>query len=151
MASLLDFRISVKIQAPAERVWAVMRDIERWPEWTPTVTRIRRLGDGPLAVGSRALVWQPKLLPAKWEVTELKEQERTFTWITRAPGLRVTAKHWVEAARDGSRAALSLNFSGPLGGLFARLTRKLNDRYLALEAKGLKERSEKSGGTDKTA
>jgi hypothetical protein len=119
-----------------------MRDIERWPEWTPTVTRIWRIGDHPLAVGSRAVIWQPKLPPAKWVVIELNEEERTFTWMTRGPGLRLTARHGVEATRGGSRAALSIQFSGPIGGLFARLTRKLNERYLALEAKGLKERSE---------
>jgi uncharacterized membrane protein len=139
-----DFKIDVEIKAPAERVWAVMRDIKRWPEWTPTVTRIRIIGGGPLALGSRAVIWQPKLPPAKWEVIELKEQERTFTWMTRAPGMRLTARHWVEVTRDGSRATLSIQFSGPLGGLLARLTRKLNERYLALEAKGLKERSEGS-------
>lgn len=98
--------------------------------------------ESPLAVGSRAIIWQPKLLPAKWEITELKDQERMFTWVTRGPGMRLTARHWVDVTRDGSRATLSLHFSGPLGGLFARLTRKLNERYLALEAKGLKERSE---------
>ena len=42
---------------------------------------------------------------------------------------------------NGSRATLSIRFSGLLGPLFARLTRKLNERYLALEASGLKERS----------
>ena len=67
----LDFRIAVDINAPPDRVWAVMRDIESWPEWTPTVKKIRRLDKGSLAVGSRALIWQPKLLPAKWRVTEL--------------------------------------------------------------------------------
>jgi len=140
---LLDFRISVDIRAPAERVWAVMRDIERWPEWTPTVKKVRRIGDSPIAVGSRAVIWQPKLLPAKWEVTELSEEERRFTWITRGPGMRLTARHWVEAMQEGSRATLSIQFSGPLGGFFAWLTRNLNERYLALEAAGLKERSER--------
>jgi uncharacterized membrane protein len=140
---MLDLSIDVEIKAPAERVWAVMRDIERWPEWTPTVTKIRRIGDGALAVGSRAVIWQPRLPPAKWEVIELKEHDRTFTWMTRGPGMRLTARHWVAATRDGSRATLSIQFSGPLGSLFARITRKLNERYLALEARGLKERSER--------
>jgi uncharacterized membrane protein len=142
---LLDFRISVDINAPADRVWAVMRDIERWPEWTPTVNKVRRIGDGPLSVGSRAVIWQPKLLPAKWKVTELDDGGRMFAWITRGPGMRLTARHSVEATPDGSRATLSIQFSGALGGFFAWLTRNLNERYLALEAAGLKERSEREG------
>jgi uncharacterized membrane protein len=140
---LLDFRTTVDINAPAERVWAVMRDIERWPEWTPTVNRVRRIGDGPLSVGSRAVIWQPKLLPAKWEVTELDDGGRMFAWVTRGPGMRLTARHSVEATLDGSRATLSIQFSGTLGGFFAWLTRNLNERYLALEAAGLKERTER--------
>jgi hypothetical protein len=94
-------------------------------------------------VGSRAVIWQPKLPPAKWEITELSERDRAFTWITRGPGMRLAAQHWVEATSDGSRATLSIQFSGPLGGFFAWLTRKLNERYLALEAAGLKEQSER--------
>lgn len=142
----MDFRIAVDIQAPPDRVWAVMRDIERWPEWTPTVTSIRPLGTGPLAVGSRALIRQPKLPPARWQVTDLDEGKRSFTWVNRGPGIRVTARHWVEAHGAGSRATLSLQLSGLLGPLVARLTRGLNERYLALEAKGLRERSEGEAG-----
>lgn len=135
------FSVSVEIQAPPERVWAVMTDIDRWPEWTPTVTSLQRLDRGPLAVGSRARIRQPKLRPAVWQVTELAEGQ-SFTWITRSPGVQVTARHWVEIYESGSRATLSLEFSGLVGPLVARLTRSLNERYLATEAKGLKERSE---------
>ena len=142
LSAMRNFKIDIEIRAPADRVWEVMRDVERWPEWTPTVTSIRRIDAGPLAVGSRAVVRQPKLLPARWKVTELEDRNRTFTWITRGPGMRITAEHRVATIRDGSRASLSLHFSGPLGGIFARLTRNLNQRYLALEARGLKERSE---------
>jgi hypothetical protein len=81
-----------------------------------------------------------------WQLTELDEG-RSSTLVTRGPGVRVTARHWVEAIEGGSRATLSLRFSGPLGPLVARLTRGLNERYLALEAKGLKARSEGSAGS----
>ncbi len=135
--------ITVEIQAPPERVWAVLWDIERWPEWTPSVTSIERLDRGPLAVGSRARIRQPRLLPAVWQITELDEG-RSFTWITRSLGVRVTARHDIEVNERGSRVTLSLQFSGLLGPLAARLTRGLTERYLVLEASGLKARSEDS-------
>lgn len=134
------FEIAVEIAAPPDQVWAIMSDIERWSEWTPTVKSIRRLEAGPLAVGSRARVHQPRLLPAVWQVTEVVAG-RSFTWVTRSPGVRVTARHGVEPSARGALASLSLDFSGVLGGFVARVTRGLNVRYLALEAKGLRERS----------
>ena len=82
-----DFRIDVEIRAPAGRVWAVMRDIERWPKWTQAVTRIRKI----VAAHSGwvvALVRQPKLPPARWQVIEFEDENRTFTWMTRGPGIR---------------------------------------------------------------
>ena len=132
-----DFRIEVEIQAPPALVWGIMRDVTRWHEWTPTVTSIRLLDRGPLAVGTRAIVRQPKLPPAKWRVTELDESRMTFTWVSRGPGVLVIARHGVEASRKGSRATLSLQYTGILANLFAYLTRGVNDRYLALEAAGL--------------
>ncbi len=138
--AMTDFTISVDIATSPERVWAVMSDVERWSEWTPTVKRIQRLEQGPLAVGSRARIQQPRLPAAVWEVTQIQEG-RGFTWVTRSPGVRVIAKHGVEPVGQGTRATLSVSFSGPLGGLIAWLTSGLNHRYLALEAQGLRERS----------
>ena len=138
---MTDFGTMVEISAPPERVWAVISDIERWPEWTPSVTRIERLDAGPLAVGHRARIRQPRLLPAVWRVTAL-EPGRGFTWVTRSPGVHVTGGHWVEPAGAGSRAHITLRFDGILARLVARLAGERTTRYLALEARGLKERSE---------
>jgi uncharacterized protein YndB with AHSA1/START domain len=137
---MTDFSIAVDITAPPDRVWAVMTDIERWPEWTPTVTRIQRLDHGPLAIGSRARIQQPRLPAAVWHVSELVEG-RSFTWVTRSPGVRVIARHSVEPISQGARATLSVQFAGLLGGLVARVTRGLNERSLTLEAQGLREQS----------
>ena len=137
------FSITIDIHAPPDRVWAVMRDIERWPEWTASVTSVTPLDGGPLAIGARARIRQPRLLPAVWRVTSLQDGS-SFAWETRSPGVCVTARHWVEPAPGGSRATLALEFSGLFGPLVARLTRDLNQRYLALEASGLKQRSERA-------
>ena len=48
--------IRIDVDAPVEQVWEVLREVERWPEWAPTVTSVRRLDDGPLAVRSRVRV-----------------------------------------------------------------------------------------------
>jgi uncharacterized protein YndB with AHSA1/START domain len=135
------FSTTIDIAAPRERVWDVLSDVERWHEWTASVTRIRRLGTGPLAPGARAIVRLPKFPPALWKVVAI-EPGRAFTWVSGAPGLWVWAHHSVDDGPHGARATLSLRLTGILGGLFGRLTRQITERYLALEANGLKSRSE---------
>src|SRR5687767_4790552 len=116
------FRIATDIAAPAERVWQVMSDTDRWNEWTPSVTSVKRLGDAPFAVGSRVVIRQPKFPPALWKLTAI-EPGRSFTWVSSAPGLRVVARHSVEPIVTGSRATLSLELQGILGGLLGEMTK----------------------------
>jgi hypothetical protein len=136
-----DFSIVTDIVAAPEKVWAVISDVERWPEWTPSVRSIKRYDAGPLAIGSRARIEQPKLRPADWEVTRL-EKDRGFDWVTRTPGLVVTGGHWIEPVPAGSRVTISIRLAGLLSPLVAWLARKLNASYLDLEATGLKTRCE---------
>ena len=136
-----EFTISIDIAAPPERVWQVMSDIDRWHEWTPSITSVKRLGGGAFAVGSRALIRQPRFPPASWKVTSI-EPGRSFTWVSVAPGLRVVGHHRVEPASAGSRATLSLELRGIFGGLLGRLTKDITQRYIGYEANGLKARSE---------
>ena len=129
------------IQAPPEIVWTVWTDLERWPEWTASVARIDRLDRGPLAVGLRARVRQPKFPSVTWRVTDV-DQGRGFTWVSTSPGARVTGSHRIEPIGVGSRAMASIAFEGPIARLVGRLTRSITERYLHLEAAGLKTRSE---------
>ena len=137
--------LDMGIPAPPERIWAVSVDVERWPEWTPTVTHIARLDDGPLRVGSRARISQPKLPPATWCITELVDG-RSLTWVRQSPGLRVVARHDVGPIAQGRRVTLSLEFSGLLGFLVARMTRDLDIHYLGLEISGLSQRFPPTAG-----
>lgn len=137
---------AVSIEAPAARVWAVMSDVERWPEWTASVTRVRLLNTPRLEVGSRVRIEQPWLPPAVWQVTVL-EPGRSFSWVAGGPGLRSTGTHTVTAAGDGqSVATLSLVSNGLLVALLRPWLGPLTVRYVGIEAAGLKHRSEQSPG-----
>jgi uncharacterized membrane protein len=132
-----DFRVTVDINAPAAQVWSVVRDVERWAEWTASIRSIERLDRGPFTVGSRARVRQPRALPAIWEVTSLDEG-RAFTWVTRTAGANAAASHTVDPWENGSRVTLAVCYGGPLGAMVGWLLRGLTQRYLGLEAAGLK-------------
>jgi uncharacterized membrane protein len=146
----VDAEISVDIDAPAETVWSVLTDVERWHEWTPSVRSIRRLDRGPLAIGSRALIRQPKLLPAMWKVTAL-EPGRSFTWKSGLPLMWVHARHSLTPSDGGTRATLHLRFEGAIGRVMARAMRRLNEKYLGMEAGGLRRRSEERAAASPSA
>lgn len=130
------FEATRHIEAPAESVWPVLSDVARWPEWTPTIDSVERLDSGPLRVGSRARVRQPRLPRAEWEVTELVEG-RSFTWEATGPGLRTIGRHEVTPEATGCTVRLSIEQTGPLGGVAARVWRRLSQRYVELEAESL--------------
>jgi uncharacterized membrane protein len=131
---------SIDIAAPMARVWAVLSDVSRWPEWTDSVDSVDLDGDA-LRVGSAARVKQPKLPPATWRVTELMPG-RSFTWVARAPGLTSAGSHELEEFEGVTSARLSLRQSGPLAPLMRLLIGRLTERYVEMEARGLKQRSE---------
>ncbi len=58
------------IAALPQLVWSVMVDVERWPDWTSSVARVKLISRGPLRVGSRVRIHHPNLPPAFWKVTE---------------------------------------------------------------------------------
>ncbi|BAX91656.1 SRPBCC family protein [Mycobacterium shigaense] len=139
---------SIEIAAAAQLVWDVFSDVEHWPEWTTSVTSLTGL-DGPvLAVGRRFAINQPGMKKLVWEVTEI-EPGASWTWVTRSPGVLVTAQHYVTARPGGPTLVhQQLDQRGLLGALAGRLMAKKTRRFLELEAHGLKARSEQLSRTN---
>ena len=138
----------VEIDASPQLVWDVFTDVERWPDWTASVTSLVGLDAATLAVGRRFAIKQPGMSKLIWTVTEI-EPGTSWTWVQRSPGVRVTARHDV-IARPGGRTLVRqrLDQRGVLGALVGRLMVKKTKRFLDLEAQGLKARSEQVSRAD---
>ncbi|HEX4431707.1 MAG TPA: SRPBCC family protein [Frankiaceae bacterium] len=139
----MTYRSSIDIAAPVERVWDVLMDVETWPDWSPTMTAVKRLEPGMFRPGSSARIKQPRLPESTWRVTALVPQ-KSFTWATRSRGVTTVARHTVAAREEGgTRARSEIDQSGPLALLawifFGRLTR----RYMEQEGQELKKRCER--------
>ena len=134
----------IHIDAPQQVVWTVTEDIERWPEWTPSVESVKRIDQAQFDVGSTALIKQPGLPEAKWFVTALTRGER-FTWESRIRGIRMIATHEITAAGSGTQSVLRVEMSGLVALLLWPLIRFPARRLLEQENVGLKDRCEAVG------
>jgi uncharacterized membrane protein len=99
------------IEASTEIVWEITEDVERWPEWTPTVTAVRKLSEEPFGRGSVVRIKQPGQPESEWTVTEYIYQDR-FSWKTKRMGLHMTASHKVRKRDGGTLNNLRLEASG---------------------------------------
>lgn len=140
------FETSIDIAASPERVWQVMSDVERWPQWTRSMSRVERLDPAPLGVGSRVRVKQPRLATALFEITAWNPTH-SFDWVTRNPMVTALAKHHIARTASGVRLTLSVTFTGPLAGVIAWLYGPLTERYVRMEAEGFKRQTESGAVT----
>ena len=132
---------TIWIDAPPATVWVVTEDVERWPEWTPTVSSVTRVVDAPLGVGSVVRIKQPAQPESEWTVTTFEIGER-FAWTTQRLGLRMRAEHVLQPEDEGTRNTLRIEARGLVAFLLSPLLRPLIQRALAEENRGLKQHCE---------
>jgi hypothetical protein len=135
----------IHIRASPAIVWSVTADVERWPEWTPTVTAVRRIGSGAFGTGSTVRIRQPGQPESEWVVTVFEPGVR-FAWATRRSGLVMVATHEISGEGAGTRNLLRVDASGLLAVLLWPLLGLAMRRALADENRGLKRRCEEIAG-----
>ncbi|WP_045877569.1 SRPBCC family protein [Pseudofrankia sp. DC12] len=149
------YETSVRVAASADQVWAVLRDVERWPEWTPTVSRVDRVesapeyvpgADGPageLTKGDVVSIKQPRMPTLSWTVLDWSPAG-FFSWSASSGGVTTVAEHRIDRTDDlGVTVTLSVRQSGPLAPVVGLLTGRQTRRYVDTEAEGLKRRCER--------
>ncbi len=136
------FEQSIDIDAPQDRVWAVLSDSEAWPRRIETVEAVELLTPPPIGSGSRVRLKQPKLPEGIWDIT-VWVAPSSFEWTQRTGGTSSVAGHRVDAlGADRSRLTLTLEMRGLLIPIVALFYRGLTRRYMQLEADGMKRAAE---------
>lgn len=131
---------TIDIDAPADRVWEVLADVERWPEWTSSMRSVL-IVKGPMGEGAVARVTQPSLPGLEWTVTEWVPG-RSFTWVNRSPGMTSEGVHRIDERPGGVTVTLSIRQTGVVGEVLGRLFGGRSRRWVRMEAAGLKQRAE---------
>ena len=138
----MPFEMTVEIEASPDKVWAILADVERWPEWSASMANVERLNGEPLALGARVRVKQPRMPTLVWKVTEL-DPGQSFSWQSDSTGVTTVGSHVVKAtANNRVTVTLGIHQSGPLAPVIGLLTSKIIRRYVKMEAEGLKQRCE---------
>ena len=137
----MHFEKTIEMDAPQQRVWDVLSDFEAWPQRIATVDVVELLTPAPITKGSRVRLVQPKLPDGTWDIT-VWDAPSYFEWTQKASGITSVAGHRVEAMGEGrARLTLTLDMRGFLSPI-AMFYKGLTNRYMNLEAEGMKRAAE---------
>lgn len=140
------FSTSLIINASQEAVWKILSDVVHWHKWTPTIIKVEALNIPELKLGNCYKVYQPKLQPAEWTVTELRVNlsKSNFVWEAKSSGIHMVADHALQPinAKPETLLTLTFAFNGWLGKFIGRMYGKVTKEYLEIEALSLKKKVE---------
>lgn len=137
------FESSIEIDAPAERVWALIDRLEEWPQWMPSIKKIERISKGPLVAGSQLSVTaNVSRLTVKLLMTVIEfVPERTVVMRGRALGTSLTRFYTLEPLNGKTKVTIG----GEVSGVLAWLARRGGQAISAEIAQAARKRAEESG------
>jgi uncharacterized membrane protein len=137
----MHFEKTIEIDAPQQRVWDVLSDLEAWPRRIETVDVVELLTPAPITKSSQVRLKQPKLPEGTWDIT-VWDAPSYFEWTQKTSGITSVAGHRVEALGESrARLTLTLDMRGFLIPV-ALFYKGLTNRYMNLEAEGMKRAAE---------
>jgi carbon monoxide dehydrogenase subunit G len=122
------FESSIYIDAPAERVWALIDKLEEWPQWMPSIKKIERVSPGPLATGSQLSVTarvSGLTVRLLMTITEFV-RERNVVLEGKALGTKLARFYILEPADGKTKLTIGGDVSGALAWLARRGGQKVS-------------------------
>ncbi len=96
------------VAAPPDVVWALLTDLDAWPQWGPTV-RSASIEGGAVVEGARGTVVTPVGVPLPFTVTEVLPGRR---WSWAVAGVPATS-HAVQPSGAGCVASMTAPLWAP--------------------------------------
>ena len=137
------FSSSVEINAPVEKVWALVDRLEEWPQWTASIKKIERVSGGPLTVGSQLSVTAKVsrlTVNLLMTITEFVP-ERSVIMRGRALGTNLIRFYFFEPVNGKTKVTIG----GEVSGLLAWLARRGGQAVSDEIAQAAKKRIESLG------
>jgi len=138
----LRFESSTDINAPVEKVWALIDKLEEWPQWMPSIKKIERISKGPLTVGSQLSVTAKVsglTVTLLMTITEFVP-ERNVVMKGKALGTSLTRFYTLEPLDGKTKVTIGGDVSGALAWLARRGGQAVSDEI----AQAVKKRIEES-------
>jgi len=137
------FSSSVEINAPVEKVWALVDRLEEWPQWMASIKKIERVSEGPLTVGSQLSVTaKVSRLTVNLLMTIIEfVPERSVVMQGRALGTNLTRFYFFEPVNGKTK----ITIGGEVSGLLAWMARRGGQAVSDEIAQAAKKRIESLG------
>jgi uncharacterized membrane protein len=137
------FEHSVEINSPSQVAWSILADLSLWPAWTASMEEVRILDGSAAQLGVRVRIKQPSLRAVVMTIDDWQEG-RAFSWSGSSGGVLVRADHVLQP--DGRHCVFTqrLVFLGAFSRPVAWFMGSLVERYMGMEADGLKAASQAS-------
>jgi len=118
----MKFGASVEINTTSEKAWALVKNVEEWPSWIPSLKKIEKVTKGPMDVGSRVLVVAKSLITVNllMTITEFVPGRRVVM-EGKVLGVKMTRYYEMEPVAQNKA---KLTAGGEVSGLLAFLVRR---------------------------
>jgi len=123
------FESSIDVNAPPDKVWALIDKLEQWPQWMPSIKKIERISEGPLTVGSQlSVIAKVSGLAVKLSMTIIKfVPEQTVVMQGKAWGTSLTRFYILEPLDGKTKVTIGGDVSGALAWLARRGGQAVSD------------------------
>ena len=136
----MKFSASVEINTTSEKAWALVKNVEEWPSWIPSLKKIEKVSGEPMGKGSQVRVIAKSAITVNllMTITEFVPGRRVVM-EGKVLGVKMTRYYEMEPVAQNKA---KLTAGGEVSGLLAFLVRRGGQRLSEEIVQALKKKVE---------